>query len=248
MATRLEALGVLTAGVAHEINNPLTYVSANLTFLEPLIEAVARAPLAEALPVALRPLAADAPQLVADAREGAERIQRVVEQLALFAQARVLEEPAAAKATDLRVAAERAAAMACFGKRVRPIGVRAPDHPALARAIESEVIHIVFHLLRNAMQMGGEDVPITVEIASRGDEVFVRIADQGPGIAERDLPHVFEPFFTTRRPGAHLGLGLSLCWELARRSGGRLDAENRPTGGAAFTLWLPGEGRVAGSG
>jgi K+-sensing histidine kinase KdpD len=50
---------------------------------------------------------------------------------------------------------------------------------------------------------------------------------------------VFDPFFTTRRPGPNLGLGLSMCWELARRNGGRLEVENRPEGGAAFTLSLP---------
>jgi signal transduction histidine kinase len=235
MATRLEAVGYLTAGVAHEINNPLTYLSANLSFLEPLIAAVAREP--DALPAPLRALAEEAPQLAADAREGTERIRMVVERLAAFVQARTPDE--ALGATDLCAAAERAAAMACFGKRLRPIGVRAASRPVLARAVESDVIHIVFHLLLNAMQIGGDDVPITVEITSDGEETSVRIADQGPGIAEHDLPHLFEPFFTTRRPGAHMGLGLSLCWELARRSGGHIVAENRPTGGAAFTLRLP---------
>ena len=80
-----------------------------------------------------------------------------------------------------------------------------------------------------------------LEVEAGAEEASVRVADQGPGIAEHDLPHLFEPFYTTRRPGTHMGLGLSLCWELARRSGGRLEAENRPGGGAAFTLWLPAE-------
>ena len=87
--------------------------------------------------------------------------------------------------------------------------------------------------------MGGEQVPITIELGDGEKEVSVRVCDGGPGIPEDDLPHVFDPFFTTRRPGPNLGLGLSLCWELARRNGGRLEAENRPEGGAAFTLWLP---------
>ena len=94
-------------------------------------------------------------------------------------------------------------------------------------------------LLLNAIQMGGEQVPITIELGDGEKEVSVRVCDGGPGIPEDDLPHVFDPFFTTRRPGPNLGLGLSLCWELARRNAGRLEAENRPEGGAAFTLWLP---------
>jgi signal transduction histidine kinase len=237
MATRLEAVGYLTAGVAHEINNPLTYLSANLGFLEPLVEAAAHSPVRDALPATLQGLGRDAPMLLADAREGTERIQRVVERLAHLAeQGRGAGDTA--RPIDLGAAVEKAAAMASFGKRTAPILVRADRPRVIVRAPESDVVHVVFHLLLNAMQMGGDDVPIHVEIEEHAESASVRVADRGPGIAERDLPHVFESFYTTKRPGAHLGLGLALCWELARRSGGRIDAENRPTGGAAFTLWL----------
>ncbi len=101
------------------------------------------------------------------------------------------------------------------------------------------MIHVLLHLLHNAVQMGGDEVPIAIELRATEGGVAVRVEDEGPGIAPSDLPHVFEPLFTTQRPGANLGLGLSLCWELARRNGGRLEAENRSAGGAAFTLWLP---------
>lgn len=243
LATRLEALGYLTAGVAHEINNPLTYLSANLGFLEPWIEATSREAVRERLPAPLRALGAEAPLLLADAREGTERIQRVVERLSRFAQARAPGD--APLPVDVGALVARAVAMASFGKRQAPIDVHAPAEPVVAQASESDVIHVVFHLLLNAMQMGGDDVPIGVEIEAHAGEASIRVADRGPGIAEHDLPHVFEPFYTTRRPGEHLGLGLALCWELARRSGGRLEAENRPSGGAAFTLWLPGERAIS---
>jgi len=237
LATRLEALGYLTAGVAHEINNPLSYVTANLRLVEPLAEAFAKTRAAAGLPAPLRSLAAEAPQLVADAREGAERIQHVVETLASF-DATLVSSGTPAR-VEVRAAVERAAAMAWFGKRTRPIEVHGARQ--FARAVESDVIQVVFQLLLNAMQIGGDDVPITVAIEAVGAEVAVRVADRGPGIAGRDLPHLFEPFYTTRRPSAHLGLGLSLCWEVARRNGGRLEARNQPTGGAVLTLWLPAE-------
>jgi signal transduction histidine kinase len=238
MATRLEALGYLTAGVAHEINNPLSYVSANLRLLDALAEAIADPQAAAGLPASLRSLAREAPKLVDDAREGTERIQRVVETLASFQETRSASEMATR--VDLRATVEHAAAMARFGKRDRPIEVRGA--PQFARAVESDVIHVVFQLLMNAMQIGGDDVPITVAIETAGAEVAVHVADRGPGIAAHDLPHLFEPFYTTRRPSAHLGLGLSLCWELARRNGGRLQASNQASGGAVVTLWLPAAG------
>jgi two-component system sensor histidine kinase HupT/HoxJ len=65
------------------------------------------------------------------------------------------------------------------------------------------------------------------------------VLDRGPGIPEEMLPSLFDPFFTTRPPGQGTGLGLSLSYDLAVRHGGRLEAGNRPGGGAVFTLWLP---------
>lgn len=67
----------------------------------------------------------------------------------------------------------------------------------------------------------------------------LRVLDRGPGIPDDALPRIFDPFFTTKLPGQGTGLGLSLSYDLARRHGGRLEAEKRPGGGAAFTLWLP---------
>ena len=237
MATRHEALGVLASGVAHEINNPLTYVSANLTLLDPLVTAFESETLRGALPPELRSRAADAGDLLADCREGTERIQRIVEKLALYTERGASSETA--RPHDVAFPVQKAMAMVGFGKPGWQIPVARPDWLPLVNAAEPDVVHVVLHLLLNAVQMGGEHVPIAIELGSDEAMVSVRVSDGGPGIPEEDLPHVFDPFFTTRRPGPNLGLGLSLCWELARRNGGRLEAENRPEGGAAFTLWLP---------
>jgi signal transduction histidine kinase len=237
LATRFEALGMLASGVAHEVNNPLTYVSANLALLEPLIAAVGRPELRDSLPEPLRASAREAHDLIADCREGAERIQRIVQKLSHFT-----EGGASRKAShphDLVLPVEKAVEMFAFGKRGRRIDVSKPRALPPVLAIPDDVAQIVLHLLLNATQMGGEDVPISIDLGARRREVWVRVSDQGPGIPERDLPHVFDPFFTTRRPGPNLGLGLSLCWELARKDGGRLEVENLRSGGAAFTLTLP---------
>jgi len=224
MATRQEALGYLAGGVAHEINNPLAYVSANLGLLEPLLANLDGEQ------------ANEAALLLADVREGTERIGRIVQTLTSAVQAGDPGE--VMQPRHLHAAIERAALMACVGRRVRGIPVSVPDSLPAVQAAETDVIHIVLHLLLNALQIGGPNVPISIELRSAGDEVAVRVADRGPGVRSADLPHLFEPFYTTRRPGTHLGLGLSLCWELARRNGGRLEAENLEVGGAAFTLSL----------
>jgi signal transduction histidine kinase len=239
VATRLEALGVLASGVAHEVNNPLAYVSVNLALLEPLIAAVAQPALRDALPEELQASAGEAPQLIADCRDGAERIQRIVEKLGQFSERGAsLEAP---HPHDVVRPVEKVVAMFAFGKRGRRIPVSKPELLPWVLAAPDDVVNVLLHLLLNAIQMGGEDVPVSIELGATrsANEVWVRVSDQGPGIPEHDLPHVFDPFFTTRRPGPNLGLGLSMCWELARRNGGRLEVENRPEGGAAFTLSLP---------
>jgi signal transduction histidine kinase len=234
MTTRVEALGYLTAGVAHEINNPLSYVSVNLTLLDRLIAALRNRELDA---VAVGALTAEAEDLIADAREGTERIQRIVERMTHLAPSR--ESSQTPEVLDVRCAVEKAVALASLGKGSRNIELEVVDEIPRVLVAEMDVIQIVLHLLLNAAQEGCDDVPFSIRLRAERGGVAVRVQDSGPGIAEHDLPHVFDPLFTTHRPGAGLGLGLSLCWELARRSGGTIDVENGPEKGAAFTLWLP---------
>ena len=237
MTTRVEALGYLAAGVAHEINNPLTYVTANLVLLDELVSALREPQVCAHLPERLRSRVAESEELIADAREGTERIQRIVERLSQSAA--IGDASQMPVRLDVRHVVEKAVSLASFGKNGGEIRVEVAGALPTVVAPEMDLIQIVLHLLHNAAQMGGEDVPITISLGPADGGLAMRVEDGGPGISEHDLPHVFEPFFTTRRPGAALGLGLSMCWELARRSGGTLDAENGPEQGAVFTLWLP---------
>jgi signal transduction histidine kinase len=200
MTTRVEALGYLTAGVAHEINNPLAYVSVNLTLLDRLIGAL-RTQRLDA--TAAGALTAEAEELVADAREGAERIQRIVERMTQSGPSRAPNETE--ELLDMRYAVEKAVALASLGKGSRDIRLEVAEPLPLVLVPEMDVIQIVLHLLHNAAQIGGDDVPVSIRLRAERGGVAVRVEDGGPGIAERDLPHVFEPLYTTRRPGAGLG-------------------------------------------
>jgi signal transduction histidine kinase len=112
--------------------------------------------------------------------------------------------------------------------------------PQLPRVVggAADLRHVFVNLLlnaRDAMPRGG-----AVEIAARRERgaVVVEVADSGVGIAPDHLPHLFDPFFTTR-PGQGTGLGLAMCAGVMRRLGGQIEAANRPGGGAVFRLRFP---------
>jgi signal transduction histidine kinase len=240
MANRLEALGHLAAGVAHEVNNPLTYLSANLTLLEPFVQEAADPARRGALPPEVHWVAEDAETMISESREGVERIRLIVEQLGTFAEKP--RDESVRGALDLARPTEKAVAMAGFGRKETAVRVMRTGPVPTIYAVESEVVHIVFHLLQNAFQASEPNAVIDVELGNREGGAVLSVSDRGPGIPTAYLPHIFDPFFTTGRPG-RLGLGLSLSWEMARQNGGWIEAENRPEGGAVFTLWLPAEER-----
>jgi len=234
LAARLEAVGSLTAGIAHEVNNPLAYVRSNLSRLEKLARGLEQAE--ERLPAALRELAAEAPEVVGESQEGVERIARLVERLRSFARNDTLGEPFRELAPARVV--ERAVAMARAGLPTSAIRVQTHLVP-LVRGVEPQLVQILLNLLINAIQAAPEEPRIEVETSPRGTGVEIAVRDRGPGIREEDLPHLFEPFFTTKPPGQGTGLGLSLSRDLALQHGGRLEATSHPDGGAVFRLWLP---------
>lgn len=228
---RLNTLGELAAGMAHELNQPLTAVLANTQ-------------------AAQRLLADDPPELdtargamtqaVAQARRAAEvvgRLRTAVERPAHRADAAANEG-----VVDLAEAVRRALHLLEPECQRRGIG------PAL-QAAEAVRVHadpvavdqIVHNLLMNALQamegVGASRRALTLSVSTAGGQGELAVADRGPGIAPEALPRLFEPFFSTREGG--LGLGLPLCETLAHGMGGSLTAANRPDGGAVFTLRLP---------
>jgi len=236
LAARLEAVGYLTAGIAHEVNNPLAYIRTNLGQLGDLAEALTKAEPGTKLEPELRDRAAEAGEVVAETREGVERIAHLVERLRSFARHDPDDDRGAP--VPLVRAVERAVSMARVGFASDVIRVQAESTPPVLAA-ESQLVQIVLNLLVNAIQASGEDPDIELAIAPEAGGVSLRVCDRGSGIDEDALPNVFDPFFTTKGPGQGSGLGLSLSYDLARQNGGSLAAHNREGGGATFVLWLP---------
>lgn len=225
---RLNALGELAAGMAHELNQPLTAVLANT-------QAAARLLADE--PADLDTARGAMTQAVQQARRAAEvlgRLRRSVERPGVGAKAQPLRlEPALRQALDL------------LQPECRRLGV-APqltcEPPGLAVLAEPVALEqIVHNLLTNAL-LALAEVPVAerrleLQAGVLGAGVVLAVRDSGPGIAPEALPRLFEPFFSTRDGG--LGLGLSLCETLAAGLGGSLTAHHAATRGAEFRLTLP---------
>lgn len=225
---RLNALGELAAGMAHELNQPLTAVLSSTQ-------------------AASRLLADDPPDLdtartamqqaAAQARRAADvvgRLRRAVDHA----------DPSARQPLSLDAAARSALHLLAPELQRRGIEAQVDGPPVRVLADPVALEQIVHNLLMNAMQ-ALEQVPVgqrrlvlaTALPAGAGASGELSVTDTGPGIAPEALPRLFEPFFTTREGG--LGLGLSLCESLAERLGGRLDAAHHAPRGACFRLTLP---------
>jgi signal transduction histidine kinase len=233
---RLETIGSLAAGIAHEVNNPLAYIRANLGLIEKYVQTVATPEHAASLPPELREASLDAVESVCETQDGVERIANLVDRLKTFAR----DTPAEASAApvDLGWVVRRAATLAGVGPARDAIHIEAGPAPSVL-GYESELVQIVLNLLVNATQASGAAPEIVVETAPHPDGAVVRVIDRGSGIAPEALERVFDPFFTTKPAGQGTGLGLSVSYDLARQHGGRLEAANRVGGGAVFSLILP---------
>jgi two-component system sensor histidine kinase HupT/HoxJ len=249
---KLASLGRLVAGVAHELNNPISFVLGNVLALQrygqrlsQYLEAVhgdADAAALAALRRSLRidHLLADLPSLIAGMLEGAQRTADIVQGLKRFS-AVDREEHAA---VDLNAVIERAIHWVCKGTAQGFSVHWTPAGPCTVRGSTGQLMQVVMNLIQNAYdaaaaQPGG--VPPALWIGSErvGERVRVSFRDNGPGIPEPLLSQVFDPFFTTKPVGKGTGLGLSISYGIVERHGGTLTAGNAPQGGAVFVLELP---------
>jgi nitrogen-specific signal transduction histidine kinase/CheY-like chemotaxis protein len=232
-ADKLASLGQMSAGIAHEINNPVAYVLANLTALSDLLDDLETGELSEAASQALT----GAREIVEDCAHGMERIRRISADLKKFAR---LEESTHTR-VDVNAVVESACQMAEHEVRHRARLMVSLGKIPPVMGDPGKLTQVVLNLLINAAQAidGGDaqDHRVRVETLCEEDHVIIRVSDTGRGIPEQHRTRIFEPFFTTKADGG-TGLGLWLVQDLVRRHDGEIVVSSTEGKGATFDVRL----------
>jgi signal transduction histidine kinase/CheY-like chemotaxis protein len=239
LADRLASLGTLAAGIAHEVNNPLTVAAGNIELLA-LDLAELRAELEVGCASDISSRLSSMTSTLVDARSAIRRIASIVSDLQAFCRpqpgpvnhadvARCLEWALRASAQELK---HRARVVTDAG---------ALPHVALE---ETRLGQVLINLLVNAAQalslgdIQDNVVKVTARATPKGS-VVIEVQDTGPGIPKEALPHIFEPFFTTKARGIGTGLGLSICHGIVAAAGGTIEAISEPGRGTTMRVTLP---------
>jgi len=242
---KMASLGRLVAGVAHELNNPISFVFGNIHALRRYLERIERflgegggdAALREELHI--ERIRADLPSLMAGTLEGAERVKAIVEDLRRFS---ALDRDKRVAVDVGEVARQAAQWLSAMDRSGIPIVCRCPE-PCRVEGAPGRLEQVFVNLLRNALDaMLGRAGEVEIVCRREGESAVVEVRDRGCGIKPEDLPRLFEPFFTTKPVGVGTGLGLSVSYGIVEHHGGTLSAANRAGGGAVVTVRLPLKG------
>ena len=221
-AEKMASVGLLAAGVAHEINNPLSGVMACLKALE---EGTVRPERRV--------------QYFATARDGLERIQQTVRGLLDFSRQRA---PAPAQVSLEEVVSSCSRLIApLIRKRQIEIEMTDEARSTVVHADRPQLMQAMVNLILNAAYVAPEGTAITVAKRASHEETGIEVADYGPGMSDDVIARACDPFFTTKPEGEGTGLGLAVTQGIARAHGGRLTFARRasPDTGTLATLWLP---------
>lgn len=259
---KLASIGLLSAGVAHEINNPLAYVSNNLVVLErdfkglrdllhlyegarPQLEAATPELIGQADALAaeidLPYIRDNLDRILKRTREGVERITKIVQGLRSLARTDrpKLEQASLSDLIDASLEMVR-------GRMQRSgieLEVSCQPVPRL-RCVGTQIGQVILNLLVNAVQAvearpvetGGK---VSVTLTQAGKDIVIEVADNGCGIDPKDVARIFDPFYTSKPVGEGTGLGLALSHNIVAGHGGRIEVDSRPGEGSRFRVVLP---------
>jgi len=246
---KMASLGRLVAGVAHELNNPISFVFGNMHALQSYGERINRYLSAvdedtdkESLrqlrdELRIGHIMRDMGSLIEGTLEGAERVRDIVQDLRRYS----TSQKESISSFDLPEIIRTATQWVIKACRVKPEIVYDMPETQELTGRKGHVHQILINLVQNAVDVMEDLGQPRMTISCRVSDAFAQIGvhDCGPGIPEDAFTKLFDPFYTTKPVGKGTGLGLSISYGLAMDLGGDLKAENHPQGGAVFTLSLP---------
>jgi PAS domain S-box-containing protein len=224
VASRLASIGEMAAGVAHEINNPLTGI---IGYSQLLIDREWGVP-------------EDIRSDLVTINEGSRRVAGIVQGLLTFSRQTKPER----RCVDINQIVESTLALRAYNLRVNNIEVVTQLAPDLLETFvdPGQIQQVLLNLIVNAeteMKLAHSRGKLTITTEKSDNTIKIRLTDDGPGIEPEIMARIFEPFFTTREVGKGTGLGLSLCYGIVSEHNGKIYAESEPGKGATFIVELP---------
>ncbi|GAA0784297.1 sensor histidine kinase [Marinobacterium sediminicola] len=248
---KMASVGVLATGVAHEINNPLAFVSANVAILNDYVPALVRLYqgavelIDEGERTVLKKMEQrekfaymeeDLPDLLADSLEGIRRIRHITESLLEFSHA----GDTAWQECDINHCVETTLVICRheYKNRAEVITELDPKLPKI-QAVPAQINQVIMALVVNAAQALQLNGCIRISTSREDGEIRLVVDDNGSGIAPEELNHIFEPFYTTKDVGQGTGLGLAVTYGIVNAHHGRIEVDSTPGEGSRFTVILP---------
>lgn len=251
---KMASLGTISAGIAHEINNPIAFITANLTRFETYVKVFADTVVAvrERVPrdqfeklverftqVRLQELEfmiSDYPELLQETSEGIERVKKIIADLKSFSH----DQSAATETVDVHKCIETSLNLAAHEIRHKVNVVRRFDESlGPVTGSESQLSQVFVNLIVNAAQAIEGRGEVVITTLMRDGQCTITIADDGVGMDADTVRNIFEPFYTTKPVGKGTGLGLSITHDIIKRHGGAISVQSEPGAGTIFTITLP---------
>ena len=252
---KMIAIGQLAAGVAHEINNPIGYVSSNLgtlvRYIDDMFMLISEYDRAEqqlskearssidkiknGLDIEL--IKTDVPELLKESRQGIDRVRTIVHSLKNFS---TLDADSEWQWSDIHAGLE--STLTLIGSDLARKATVHKEYDSTLPEIEcipSQLNQVFMHMLLNAAQAIEAAGEILVRTGIGSSEIWIEISDTGTGIASENMDRIFDPFFTTKAIGEGVGLGLSLSYGIIQKHHGRIEVKSDVTRGSTFRIWLP---------
>ena len=228
---KMASVGVLAAGIAHEVNNPLGFLISNLESLKDYARALAKiVPLDNPKNTTILE---DLSAISAESLEGALRIKKIVSDLRTFSK----QSESAVNLVDINQILESTLSIVWNEIKFKIAVVKDYQAETQVFADSTQLSQVFLNLLINASQAIPEKGTVTLSTSEDTDNVYIKISDTGPGIAPEILPKIFDPFFSTKKTGS--GLGLSVSYNIIKNHKGQIKAESTPGKGTTFTISLP---------